>query len=406
VRTRLVIVGCGVCSFVMSPLPTFVVEGGRYARLTQAGVALAREPAAMVTNLIGSAKVTRASTRLPLQKGTLLFAADTLAIGPNSALKLQFTDGSSTTLTQETEILLEDAKVRPDSGLDATVNVLKGKVRFFVKPKPVSNKVTFRTSNAVMGVRGTSGVIAFSNGRSELFVTTGAVEVSSALAKGSAPINVAAGYATAVLKSAAPTAPRPFDVSSLAKDPFGSGVGVPIDAKKSEPRDERKETEVDEGDPVPRESGGPSEEDGSSSGAGSKSKAEPASQGDAGGREPSTSSGGSPFASASAEAASAPSAPSAEPEPRLYVVFSPDAEPGVSVSGGGLDKVWPPTQGPDTFARQAQVVSRNAGSEAVRAAQVVEQAARDSVQRAQTSRSAAAPRSTGKVKIEVRVEGW
>jgi hypothetical protein len=327
--------------------------------------AFAQGSSAMVVNLIGSGTYERGGKKSPLHKGTLLLASDVISIAPKSAVKIQFEDGSATTLFESTDLVLENAKLRQDGGLEATVNVIKGKVRFFVKPKSAGNAVKFKTSNAIMGVRGTSGVIVSQGERSELFVTSGRVEVVASGIANAIAVPVGPGFSTLVLRNAAPTPPKAFDATALASDPFPADTAPELEPSSPSPTQEEKEPDS------------PQEESG-------------------GGNSPRTDSPSSPQEPEPTGELSAPSS---------KTLYSPDGSSGVVVRGGDVEAIVPASlpflDSPvDASVRQSPEFARGAGLEAGLA---VEQVARDTLERAQ---GASPPSPRRRIPVDVRVEGW
>ncbi len=141
-------------------------------------------PIGTVANVVGDARILRAGAKLPVSKGMAVFPSDTLMTTDKSAVKLQFSEGGTFLAFENAEATIEEYYTRASgrgAGLKSVINVAAGRVRFFVKPGqdgPVD--ATYKTSNAVMGIRGTSGFIdASTPGKTSLVVLSGQVQVAN-----------------------------------------------------------------------------------------------------------------------------------------------------------------------------------------------------------------------------------
>lgn len=203
---------------------------------------------AMVTHVVGSGEVERAGQLLNVKVGLLVKKGDRFTLSAKSAIKVTFTDGSQVTLFEKTNFTLEDMGSTAGGGLDAKLDVLKGKVRFFVKPKSVENKVRFKTAQSVMGVRGTSGIIEASETETRLFVTTGKVGIASlASVAGEAPASdvlVTAGFMSSALGGAAPRVPVKFEPQDLPLESYASPIPLDVPAGPAVQEDGAKAPEA------------------------------------------------------------------------------------------------------------------------------------------------------------------
>ena len=173
-----------------------------------------------VANVVGKAEVIRNGTAIPLKKGTEIFATDTLITKEKTAIKIQFLDGGTFTAFENASVKISEYKVTTDKDkvtLKSVFDVAKGKVRFFVKPQAQGkNDATYKTSNAVMGIRGTSGFIDASQpDKTQLIVLTGKVEVSNPALPRVPPVLVKPNEITSVAKSVPPTLPKPVSPALL-----------------------------------------------------------------------------------------------------------------------------------------------------------------------------------------------
>jgi FecR protein len=145
---------------------------------------IAEKPIGNVGSLLGQATIFRNNKPLPVQKGMEVYPNDTLTTESNAAVKLTFTDGGTFMAFEKASVKISEYALKKEAGvtsLKSAFEIAKGKVRFFVKPdtnKKIDAK--YKTSNAVMGIRGTSGFIDATNPeKTKLFVLTGKVEVSN-----------------------------------------------------------------------------------------------------------------------------------------------------------------------------------------------------------------------------------
>ncbi|MCA2959454.1 MAG: FecR domain-containing protein [Silvanigrellales bacterium] len=182
------------------------------AQLFSAGTALGSEAIGTLGSIIGKANVVRNGKSMPVTKGMEVFATDELQTGPKTAVKILFKDGGNFMAFEDSKVKIAEYKFKTngkDSSLTSAFDVAKGKVRFFVKPEPGrKNDTKFKTSNAVMGIRGTSGFIdATKPGQTQLVVLTGKVEVSNPQVPGQS-VMVPPNQMTSVVGTRAPSAPR------------------------------------------------------------------------------------------------------------------------------------------------------------------------------------------------------
>lgn len=172
--------------------------------------AWAKEAVGKVGALIGEAHIIRGGQKLPAKKGLEVFSTDSLQTAPRAVVKIQFTDGGSVMAFENSTMTIEqyDVKRQGDKiSLKSAIDIAKGKVRFFVKPGPNrSNDASFKSKNAVMGIRGTSGFIQTSGEKTQLVVMTGKVELKNP-ANPSAAVFVQANQVSEVMGSASPTKP-------------------------------------------------------------------------------------------------------------------------------------------------------------------------------------------------------
>ena len=222
--------------------------------------AMAEEkPIGSLGSIIGKAQVLRGDKTLPATKGMKVFPSDSLVTSDKTAVKIQFDDGGTFMAFENAKVKIEEYKFQAGGEgagtLKSAFEIAKGKVRFFVKPQPKGKVDTkYKTANAVMGIRGTSGFIDASKpGQTQLVVLTGKVEVSNP-ANPSQKVLVPPNQMTEVTGSAGvPTPPKPAPAALMSSlnseankvDPKGNGgesqPQKSDDKKSEEKKDDKKD---------------------------------------------------------------------------------------------------------------------------------------------------------------------
>jgi hypothetical protein len=155
--------------------------------------------------VFGRVVVKRGGKNIACAVGTELFATDTLKVEGSGTAMLRFTDGSSVVAAENSELnvarysAMARGKTRSASML---LDVLKGKLRFFFK----KTDATVRTSNATIGVRGTTFFIDAQGASTQVVMVEGRVAVANLTAPEKV-IEVGANQLTRVLEHAAPDVP-------------------------------------------------------------------------------------------------------------------------------------------------------------------------------------------------------
>ena len=179
-----------------------------------------------IANIIGKIDIIRNGKNIPGEKDSVLYETDEIQTYEKTAVKLLFNDGSNIMAFQNAHLKLIEYKVKQKTeavnDVKSAIDVVKGKVRFFVKPQGNENETgkvdaKFKTSNSVMGIRGTSGFIDASiPGNTQVIVTTGTVQVTS-LADPSKSVVVVANLYTEIVGNKAPTLPKAIPPAVLNK---------------------------------------------------------------------------------------------------------------------------------------------------------------------------------------------
>lgn len=155
-----------------------------FALLLCPALAFAQGPIGVVSSALGKAYILRSGDKLAVQRGMEVFGSDQLVTLPRAAVKLTFADGSSIVAVEPGSIEIEEYSTRAAGSkvtLKSVLNLVSGKVRVFVKPRPGGHEATVKTGNAVMGVRGTTFIVgADGKDKTSLVVLEGKVALSSA----------------------------------------------------------------------------------------------------------------------------------------------------------------------------------------------------------------------------------
>jgi hypothetical protein len=166
-----------------------------------------------ISALSGPVKIVRADNVINAQRGLPVEVTDKIETGIAGVVQVKFEDGTSFTLYENSSVALEKFKKNSNdsNGLAESVfNVVQGKLRFFVNPKAkVKTYTQFKSKTAIMGIRGTSGLIDVApSGETQLVVLTGLVEVKNPKFP-DVGVSVAPNFSTKVSASLAPTPPKP-----------------------------------------------------------------------------------------------------------------------------------------------------------------------------------------------------
>lgn len=137
-----------------------------------------------IENIIGEGIVFDGKNYASIQKNMLIRITDIITTKQKSLIKIIFFDGSNIVLYENSELKINEyhiVKEENNKSIKSVIDNIKGKVRFFIKPKEnAKNDVQLKTSNAVMGIRGTEGYIVTTGAeQTQLVVTKGAVEFSN-----------------------------------------------------------------------------------------------------------------------------------------------------------------------------------------------------------------------------------
>lgn len=111
------------------------------------------------TYVSGDVYVIRGDERITLTEGDGVFAADTVLTGKSGRVTLQMHDESKIYVGRLSRIALSDYTLKEKSLVSGALDVLWGKVRFFVAKLSNGSGFKVKTRTAVLGVRGTEFVV-------------------------------------------------------------------------------------------------------------------------------------------------------------------------------------------------------------------------------------------------------
>jgi hypothetical protein len=184
-------------------------------------------PVAELASSMGKVSILRNGDRLAAVKGMKLYASDQIVTGANSVAKILFADGSNFVVLQEGSVEVEAYWTEAHgtkTAINSMFNLVRGKARFFFKPREGGHEGYVKTANAVMGVRGTSFFVnsgssaATKDGvkeKTELIVLSGVVAVHNPQ-KPEAEVMVKANETTVVSEATPPAPPAPAKTADVA----------------------------------------------------------------------------------------------------------------------------------------------------------------------------------------------
>jgi len=132
----------------------FVLAIGSFPAFALASVGVA-------TDVQGSVFLTRDHRLFQLEKGVEVEAKDTVQTSADSYVQLDMDDGSILSMGSNSTIHLSNYDLRDDKSVtSAVVNLVSGWMRFAVsRLKRRNSSYRFAMATAVMGVRGTEGLL-------------------------------------------------------------------------------------------------------------------------------------------------------------------------------------------------------------------------------------------------------
>jgi hypothetical protein len=187
--------------------------------------ALAQEPAGSVTELEGTAKLSRGKQEFNVAIKMAVFVRDRLQTMAKSHLTVALRGGSQLILAESSTMVIDD--VAANAHADSAISLMLGHLRAVVYPTMgATPNFEVHTPNAVVGVRGTEFETAYIEGKpcpgfptclhyTEVDVYKGVVEVRNPTNPTAPPVRVTQGYETTVPCELAPSSAAPLGMSEL-----------------------------------------------------------------------------------------------------------------------------------------------------------------------------------------------
>jgi len=166
-----------------------------------------------IADLEGTAELGRNGAWSPLAIGATIDQADQLRTGQPGRLRIVFQDKSVLTMTDNSEVVIDEDTFNPESGVARTsLRLLQGKLRALASEYYANAASSFRvhTQTAVAGVRGTEFVMVFDPVAevSEVVGVSGQVAVHSPLDPVGNGVTITAKELTSVARGQYPSTPR------------------------------------------------------------------------------------------------------------------------------------------------------------------------------------------------------
>lgn len=127
----------------------------------------------------GEVKVERLRRNIPGRKGLILDDQDVVITGANASVTILFRDGSEIRLFQNTRFIIEKSEEMEGAQRGFLNNFLLKTGSFWGKFTKNTQKTKIVTPTATCGIKGTSVSFAEQNGRLNVSLSTGAIEVEN-----------------------------------------------------------------------------------------------------------------------------------------------------------------------------------------------------------------------------------
>ena len=138
------------------------------------GRALADDAVGSVSKLRGQARVSRSGGNVMLAEGTPVMAGDGVVTGPDARLKIQFKDGSTITLGENSKLTIDKAKFE-GAKRDIAATLLDGVVRAAVAKAGEGSNFQVSSSLVTSAARGTEWIVSIKDHTTSLLVLEGTV---------------------------------------------------------------------------------------------------------------------------------------------------------------------------------------------------------------------------------------
>lgn len=222
--------------------------------LTQTAVC-AERPLVVIQKMLGEARVTRDNNTVMGKAKMILQKGDRISVGKRSSVIIRFADGSEHTLLQNSDVIVQDVLSVDDGSefnLVSTLKMLRGKVRYYFKPRQSRKHSRVKTHNATLGVRGTKFFVDNQDEvNTHVVVFSGEVEATSELAQDGAnrTVSVRPGEYSRISGEQVPTEPLVLSAAQLdsvltGEDPESTSFAEETLAESGEDSDHIAEAEL------------------------------------------------------------------------------------------------------------------------------------------------------------------
>jgi ferric-dicitrate binding protein FerR (iron transport regulator) len=192
-------------------------------------VALAQNTVGTITDLAGSAHVTRGGATQAVTNGMAVELKDQFTTDPGAHLTITLNDNSKLDLSEQSTLVIDEQVLGAGGPQTTRVSLLGGHLQSLVSKALRGSAPSFevKTPNAIAGVRGTNFSVVFRESSpvcgaeptSDVAVAEGTVMVANS-ATPAAGIEVEGGYETVVCAMRPPLPPGPLGVAG----PAGTGA--------------------------------------------------------------------------------------------------------------------------------------------------------------------------------------
>jgi hypothetical protein len=153
------------------------------------GLALAEGEVGVITEVSGEAELMRGDQVLAAEAGVNLMPGDVVRTGDDATVQIDMDDGSSFAMGAKSSLHIKEYRMREDhSIIAAAIDKISGWMRFAVAKLRQADYYRFQMPTAVLGVRGTEGVLNVEgegdNAQSNIMLDKGDVEVAERVENG------------------------------------------------------------------------------------------------------------------------------------------------------------------------------------------------------------------------------
>ena len=180
---------------------------------------------AEMTGIVGKVSAVRGTgAARPLALNSKVMVGETVVTAPGARARLKFTDGSVTTLGENTEFRITRYSLNGDER-HVFIDLVTGLARSVVSKMSPKSSFEIQTPTAVAAVRSTVFCVEqHTDGKMEAVVVEGSLAVTSRGAQ-LARAFYDAGFGTTVMKDKAPIAPEIWEISRI--DAMRSRANIP-----------------------------------------------------------------------------------------------------------------------------------------------------------------------------------